>query len=89
MGNRTPRYAKFKKRYPYAWAVYEVVEIDHLDTVTCSGFDPNEEVFAKAVRATDMTDEITLSITNNVVQINEASVDDYRVIIFVFGLMAP
>ena len=89
MTERTPYRKKVQKRYPYIWAVYEVIEVDHLDTVTFDGFDPNETMFAKAVKATDLTDEITLSLTNNVVTINEVGVDDYRIIIFAYGLMAP
>lgn len=89
MADRTPRRRIWKKNWPFGYAVFEVAEIDHLDTVTCYGFDPNEDVFAKAVKADDKSDEIMLTITNNTVQVNEAAVDDYRIILFTFGLMAP
>ena len=89
MTDRSPRRRIWKKNWPYAYAAYEISEIDNADTVTCYGLDPNETVFAKVVNAEDPSDEITISITGNVITINDATVDDFRVMVFAFGKLAP
>ena len=67
-------------------AVYEIPTIDHNDYVTCYGFDPNETVVAYMVDAVAKT-AVTISISNNVVQVNQVGVDDVRAVLFVYGLM--
>lgn len=89
MTERTPEILKYKEIGPYVWGVYFISEIDNNDTVTVVGADPNETVFAKAVRSTDHSEEVVLAITNNVIQIDDADVDDYRLHIFFYGLKAP
>lgn len=89
MADRTPKRKIFKKNWPIAYAVFEINEIDNADTVTAYGFDPNEDVFAKAVFATDPSDEVTITISNNVVTMADATLNDSRIIVFVMGWMTP
>jgi hypothetical protein len=89
MTDRSPRRKIFKKNWPHAYAVYEINEIDNADTFTAYGFDPNEDVFAKAVMALDKSDEVTVTVSANVVTMNDAGLNDSRIIIFVFGLTPP
>jgi len=70
------------------WKVIEITEIDHLDTVVIQGCDPNETVSAYCVNALTGA-AITVAVTNNIVQINQVGVDDYRVIVFAWGKVAP
>jgi len=79
-----------KKNWPRAIAVYQINELDDGDTIELADFDSNENIeTATIVNADDGATVTQGAISDNVLTVNDATMDDSRVWIFVVGLIAP
>ena len=80
----------FKKYWPRGVGVYEINEIDNADTIRIEDFDVGEAIETATIVNADTGATVTQgAISYNVLTINDATMDDSRIWIFVVGLMAP
>ena len=91
MASKTPdRRLLLKKYWPRGVGVYLINELDDSDTIELADFDPGEAIeSAMIVDAEDGSEITQAAIALNVLEVNDAGVDDTRVWIFVVGKLAP
>jgi len=91
MATKRPDRRRFiRKVWPRAVAVYEINELDNGDTIELADFDPNEDInTATIVNAEDGATITQSAISKNILTVNDVTVDDTRVWIFVVGLITP
>ena len=79
-----------KKYWPRGVGVYQITELDDNDTIELADFDPGETIeTAVIVKAEDGSEVTQAAIALNVLEVNDATVDDTRVWIFAVGKLAP
>ncbi len=87
---RPDKRLSIRRYWPRAVAVYQINELDDADTIELADFDPGENIeTATIVNADDGATVTQGAISNNVLTVNDATMADSRVWIFIVGLMAP
>lgn len=91
MASKTPdRRLCLKKFWPRGAGLYQITELDDNDTIELADFDPGETIeSAMIVDAEDGSEITQAAIALNVLEVNDAGVDDTRVLIFAVGKLAP
>ncbi len=79
-----------KKNWPRGVGVYQITELSDNDTIELADFDSGETIeTAVIVKAEDGSEVTQGVIALNVLEVDDATVDDTRVWIFVVGTLAP
>lgn len=87
---RPDRRLLLKKFWPRGVGVYQITELDDNDTIELADFDPGETIeTAVIVKAEDGSEVTQTAIALNVLEVDDATMDDTRVWIFAVGKLAP
>jgi len=87
---RPDRRLFLKKLFPRGVGVYQITELDDSDTIEFADFDSGEAIESAMIVNADTGAEITqAAIALNVLEVNDGTVDDTRVWIFIVGKLAP
>ncbi len=87
---RPDRRLLLKKFWPRGVGVYQITELSNNDTIELADFDSGETLeTAVIVKAEDGSEVTQAAIALNVLEVNDATMNDTRVWIFVVGVLAP
>ena len=87
---RPTRRLSIRRYYPRAIAVYQINDIDNGDTIEFADFDPNTAIdTATIVNSEDGATVTQGAISDNVLTINDVTMANSRVWVFVVGLTVP